>query len=27
VGHGDRRFMTPETDKWVSEFLDSVFRK
>jgi|SRR5271157_560011 len=27
VGHGDRRFMTPETDKWVSEFLDSVLRK
>ena len=27
VGHGDRRFMTPETDKWVSEFLDSVRRK
>jgi acetyl esterase/lipase len=27
VGHGDRRFMTPETDKWVSEFVDSVLRR
>jgi acetyl esterase/lipase len=27
VGHGDRRFMTPETEKWVSEFVDSVLRK
>jgi acetyl esterase/lipase len=26
VGHGDQRFMTPETDKWVGEFLDSVLR-
>ena len=27
VGHGDRRIMTPETDKLVSGFLDSVLRK
>jgi len=27
VGHGDQRFMTPETEKWVSEFVDSVLRK
>jgi acetyl esterase/lipase len=27
VGHGDQRFMTPETEKRVSEFVDSVLRK
>jgi acetyl esterase/lipase len=27
VGHGDRRFMTPETEKWVTGFVDSVLRK
>ena len=27
VGHGDQRFMTPETEKWVSQFVDSVLRK
>ena len=27
VGHGDRRFMTPETEKWVTEFVDSLLRK
>jgi len=27
VGHGDQRFMTPETEKWVGEFVDSVLRK
>jgi acetyl esterase/lipase len=27
VGHGDQRFMTPETDRLVSDFLDSVLRK
>jgi len=26
VGHGDRRFMTPETEKLVNEFVDSVLR-
>jgi acetyl esterase/lipase len=24
VGHADQRFMSPETEKWVSEFLDAV---
>jgi acetyl esterase/lipase len=27
VGHGDPRFMTPQTEKWVGEFVDSVLRK
>jgi acetyl esterase/lipase len=27
VGHGDQRFMTSETDKWVGDFLDAVLRK
>jgi dipeptidyl aminopeptidase/acylaminoacyl peptidase len=27
VGHGDQRFMTPETEQWVSDFVDSVFRQ
>jgi acetyl esterase/lipase len=27
IGHGDQRFMTPETDQWVSAFVDSVLRK
>ena len=26
VGHGDRRFMTPETEKLVNEFVDSVLK-
>lgn len=26
VGHADQRFMTPETEKWVSDFVDSVLR-
>jgi acetyl esterase/lipase len=27
VGHGDRRFMTPETEKLVNDFVDSVLRR
>jgi len=27
VGHGDQRFMTPQTEKWVDEFVDSVLRQ
>ena len=27
VGHGDRRFLTPETEEWVNAFVDSVLRK
>jgi acetyl esterase/lipase len=27
VGHGDRRFMTPQTEEWVTRFIDSVLRK
>jgi acetyl esterase/lipase len=26
VGHGDRRFMTPETEKLVNQFVDSVLK-
>ncbi|MBZ5586394.1 MAG: alpha/beta hydrolase [Acidobacteriia bacterium] len=26
VGHADQRFMTSETEKWVSDFVDSVLR-
>jgi dipeptidyl aminopeptidase/acylaminoacyl peptidase len=27
VGHGDPRFLTPETEKWVDDFVDAVLRK
>ena len=27
VGRPDPRFMTPETEKWVGEFVDSVLRR
>ncbi len=27
VGHGDQRFLTPETEKLVSDFVDAVLRK